>query len=216
MEDSRISDNLVKTVGTITDSFRKLKFVTVACLVCVFATALGAIVYTSRTLSDSQNKVYVVDRGQAFSASREGAGVNRAAEVEHMSRYFHSLFFNVSSNMDVVQSNVETALMYCADNSTAKYYGDLKEQGFYRNIQSAQAVQEIIVDSVKVNMKQYPYRVVTYSSLYITRPSVMVKSALVTQMSMIDVTRDSFNPNGLKIEDFSVPLNKEVERRKRN
>ena len=209
-------DNLVKVTGTITESFRKLKFVTIAAFVCVFATAFGCVVYSMYSVSKTQGKVYVVDRGQAFSATMQDQGANRSAEVEHMSKYFHGLFFNVSPNMDVVDANIETAFRYCADNSVAKYYGDLREQGFYRNVQSAQAVQEVVVDSVKVNMRVYPYEVFTYSSLYITRPSLMVKSMLVTQMSMIDVTRDSFNPNGLKIESFSVPVNKEIERRKRN
>ena len=55
----------------------------------------------------------------------------------------------------------------------------------------------------------------TFSSLYITRPTKIVKSRLVTRMNMIDVPRDETNLNGLKVENFEVMQNEEIESRNR-
>ena len=65
-------------------------------------------------------------------------------------------------------------------------------------------------------MGSYPYKVATFSSLYLTRPSLVVKNSLITRFSMIEVPRDASNTNGLKLERFEVVKNEEVERRKRN
>lgn len=207
--------NMVRAVDSISSSFAKLKFVTLACVVGMAVTAIGCAVYSINKVSELGNKVYVLDKGQVLTASREDVAVTREDEVKEQSRRFHTLFFTVSPNSTVLRQNLEQAMRLSADKSVYQYYNDLQESGYYRRFAQAQAVQEIQVDSVIVDMRSYPYRVATFSSLYITRPSLIVKNSLVTRMNMLDVPRDPTNLNGLKIENFEVVRNTEVEKRNR-
>ena len=152
---------------------------------------------------------------ESFAKLRQEVSITRADEVKAQSQRFHELFFTATPNREVVQQNLEAALKLAADRSVYNYYNDLQESGFYRRISQSNAVQEIAVDSVIVDTKRYPYPVVTFSSLYITRPTKIVKSRLVTRMNMIDVPRDETNLNGLKVENFEVMQNEEIESRNR-
>lgn len=209
-------NSLIGTAGTITDSFKKLKFVVVACLVITLVTALGSVIYSVYSIRQVTDKVYVIDKGQAFMATRQEQGLSRQEEITVQAERMHGLFFNVSSNMTVVKTNLEKALKLFGDNSLYTYYNDLQASDFYQRTAQIPANQEIIVDRVDVNMDVYPYQVEVHSSLYYTRPTLITKSELVTVCSMRDVPRDFDNPQGLKIEKFKVVSNTEIEKRKRN
>jgi conjugative transposon TraK protein len=215
MEEKKNVQSLMKVADSISESFAKLKFVTIACLVGAFLTACFCVWYATSSISGLGNKIYVLDKGQVLTASRQEVSITRADEVKAQSQRFHELFFTATPNREVVQQNLEAALKLAADRSVYNYYNDLQESGFYRRISQSNAVQEIAVDSVIVDTKRYPYPVVTFSSLYITRPTKIVKSRLVTRMNMIDVPRDETNLNGLKVENFEVMQNEEIESRNR-
>ena len=216
MEEKKNVQSLIRVTNSISQSFTRLKFVTIACLVGVFATAAVCVIYTADTLASLGGKIYVLDNGQVLTATRQDASISRADEVRAQSERFHQLMFTATPNRDVVQGNLEKALGLCGDRSAYNYYNDLQESGFYRRISQSNAVQEIAVDSSWVDTRTYPYKVTTFSSLYMTRQSLVVKYNLVTRMNMIDVPRDSRNLNGLKIENFEVVSNEMVEERKRN
>lgn len=215
MEERKNVSSLIDISNSISSSFRKLKFVTIACLAGVFATAVVCVVYTVTSVSDLGSKIYVLDKGQVMTASRQDVSISRQDEVVAQSERFHTLFFTATPNRDVMQRNIEAAMQLCGDRTAYNYYNDLQESGFYRRIGQSNAVQEIVIDSVRVNMRTYPYKAVTYASLYVTRSSLIVKSLLVTQMSMVDVPRDQRNLNGLKIEQFEVVRKEEVDKRNR-
>lgn len=215
MEEKKNIQSLVKSTNTIMSSFARMKFITILCIVGMFATALFCVALTLYKVNELGRKVYVLDKGQVLTASREDASVNRRDEVIAQSERFHTLFFTASPNRDVVQNNIESALRLCADRSAYNYYNDLQESGFYRRVSQSNAVQEIVVDSVKVDMRSYPYQTMTYSSLYVTRASMVVRSLLITKMNFVEVPRDMTNLNGLKIENFEVVRNEELERRNR-
>lgn len=215
-EQKKNIQSLVKMTGTISESFAKMKFVTVASLLAVVVTAIGCVVYTAMTVSGLTNKVYVLNNGQALVAGRQDVSVTRGDEVRVQSERFHTFFFTASPNRDVVQRNIESALRLCADRSAYNYYNDNQENGHYRRIAQSNAVQEIIVDSVQVNVRTYPYQVATYSTIFLTRSSKLSKYILITTMNMIDVPRDETNLNGLKVENFKVVRNDLVESRDRN
>ena len=150
-----------------------------------------------------------------MTASRQDVRITRGDEVEAQSERFHTLFFTGTPNREVMNRNINEALELCGDRSVYDYYKDIDESGFYRRLSQNNAIQEIIVDSVRYDIKSYPYRVVTFSTLYLTRTSVITKNLLITRMNMIDVPRNERNLNGLKIEEFEVLRNDEIDRRKR-
>lgn len=208
-------DSLLKVSNSITESFSKLKFVTIACVVCTFLTAVVCVFFTFSKVDSLGRTVYVLNNGQVLTAFRQDASVTREDEVRSQSENFHKLFFNVSPNREMVTKNVEAALEI-SDRSAYDYFNDIQERGFYKRFAQAAAVQEVVIDSVSVNMRTYPYQVVTYASLYVTRESNITLSSLITRCVMIDVPRNSKNLNGLQIEKFEVIENKEISKRKRN
>lgn len=209
------TQSLFRTAETISGSFLKLRFVTIACIACTFATVVFGIGYSLHAINEVTGKVYVIDRGQVALASRVDAAVTRRDEIENLSCAFHQLLFNVSPVEAVVKSNLDEALSFTSDRSVYNYYNDLQESGFYQRIRQANAVQEVVVDSVQVNTSLYPYQVQTFSTLYLLRESMLIRSSLVTRMNMIEVARDAHNLNGLKIGEFFVVRNDEIDRRKR-
>ena len=215
MEEKKNVQNLVNASNTISGSFAKLKFVTVICLIGTFLTAAGCVVYSYMSITSLSNKIYVLDKGQVLTASRQEVTLTRADEVRAQAERFHELFFTATPNRDVVNRNLEKAMQLCADRSAYTYFKDTEESGFYQRIAQTNAVREVAVDSIAVDMKSYPYRVAVFTSLYLTRSSLMTKEAVITRMSMIDVPRTDTNLNGLKIENFEVISKKEVDRRKR-
>ena len=207
--------SIVKSSNDITSSFAKLKFVTLSCLICVAATAVICVVYSLSTMKGYADKIYVVDQGQAITATRQDALVTRADEANFFVKDVHGLLFNVSGNREVVTHNLEKVLNVCGDRSVYNFYKNLEERSFYRNMMTSNAVQEIIVDSVKTNMRAYPYQVRAYSTVYKTRQSIMTKNTMVTEMSLLNVPRNVNNPNGFKLENFNVISDTEIEKRKR-
>lgn len=207
--------SLIETSNTILGAFRRFKFVTVACIAGFFIGLTAVFVYATAMISQAQKTVYVVDsRGQAFSATQQQAGFGREDEIRDQSVKFHELFFNITPNNDIIRRNVERALEI-SDRSVYSYYNTLQEQGYYKQFVSANATQQIVVDSVRVNMRVHPYQVRTYATEYLTRESVMSKNTLVTQCSMLEVNRSEKNVHGLQIEQFEVLENRTVETRRR-
>lgn len=215
MEENKNIQSLVRAGETISGSFRKLRFVTIACIVGMVVCAIGCTVYGIYSIKSMGDKIYVLDKGQALTATRQDVGVTRRDEIQEQSVRLLKLFFNVTPVREIVQKNLDEAISLTADRSLYNYYNDLQESGFYRRVSQANAVQEIVVDSVKVDMQRYPYKVAAYSSLYITRATVVTRSELVTRFDMIDVPRNAGNLNGLKVENFEVVRNQEVDRRNR-
>ena len=211
---SQAVQSMARTGDTILGSFARLKFITIACVVGMFLCAAFCVVYTVNGMSELGNKIYVLDKGQVMTASRQDVSITRRDEVIEQSTKFHRLFFNVSPNRDMVKRNVEASLEI-SDRSVYNYYMDLQEKGFYKRIAQTNASQEIVIDSVHVDMKRYPYGVVTYATLFITRESNITMTSLISRCSMLDVPRTAKNLNGLQIEKFEVVESKEIERRRR-
>jgi len=206
--------NLIGTATTITSSFNRLKFVTVAAIVGMCVTAIACVGYTLYTQSEMQKQVFVLDKGQVLTASRENLAVSLRDRIEFQSKNLHRLLFTVTPNKEVVTENVERALEI-SDRSVYNYYQDLNEKKFYQRMYQANASQDVKVDSVKIDISRYPYRVATFATLTTIRESNMTRYSLVTRCSMIDVDINRKNREGLQIEDFEVISNELIGKRDR-
>lgn len=216
MEENKTKNvpSLLETTSTITASFGRLKFIAVATVIAACLTAIACVGYTIYTIGESQKQVFVIDKGQVLTASRENASISLKDRIEFQSKTFHQLMFTVSPNREVVKNNVERALEI-SDKSAYNYYQDLNEKKFYQRMYQANASQDIRIDSVKIDISRHPYRVATYATLTITRESNISRSSLLTRCSMIDVDMNRKNREGLQIEDFEVLRNDIIETRKR-
>jgi len=162
-----------------------------------------------------QNKVYVLAAGKALEAYASERKDNVEVEARDHVKTFHQFFFTLDPDDKVIKTNITKAL-YLADDSAKRIYDDLKENSFYSGIISGNISQTIQVDSIRVDVKDYPYRFTCFARQHIIRTTSILKRNLITQGSLRNVSRSDNNPHGFLIERFSTIENKDltVENRK--
>ena len=208
-------ENLIKHFNSIDTSFRKMKFVTVLALVSAVIIAVGSVAASGWFMEKANGTIYVVDKGSAVMASRTQEDSHRELEaMDHVSR-FHELMFNLSPSSESIKRNVDRALTM-SDKSAYDYWMDLSERGFYQRLVSANISQEIVVDSVKVDMQTYPYGAVTYGKLFLLRESNITSYEFESSCRLVEVERSPSNPHGMMIEKFLVTKSDNLGTRKRN
>ena len=208
-------DKIIKYFDTIETSFRKLKFITVASIASGVVIALGAVYISGQQMLSNNDNIYVIDRGSAVMAARSGQDAYRDLEVKDHIERFHELMFNLSPNSESIKRNLDRALVM-SDKSAYDYWSDLSERGFYSIIVSANISQEIVIDSVKVDMSSYPYQAKTYAKVFMLRESNITAYDFESSCRLVDVERSPSNPHGLMIEKFRVSKNENMGTRQRD
>ena len=208
-------DKIIKYFDTIETSFRKLKFITVASIASGVVIALGAVYISGQQMLSNNDNIYVIDRGSAVMAARSGQDAYRDLEVKDHIERFHELMFNLSPNSESIKRNLDRALVM-SDKSAYDYWSDLSERGFYSRIVSANISQEIVIDSVKVEMSSYPYQAKTYAKVFMLRESNITAYDFESSCRLVDVERSPSNPHGLMIEKFRVSKNENMGTRQRD
>lgn len=208
-------DKIIKYFETIETSFRKLKFITLASIVSGVAIALGAVYIAGQHMLSNNDNIYVIDRGSAVMAARSGQDAYRDLEVKDHIERFHELMFNLSPNSESIKRNLDRALPM-SDKSAYDYWSDLSERGFYSRIVSANISQEIVIDSVRVDMSSYPYQAKTYAKIFMLRESNITAYDFESSCRLVDVERSQSNPHGLMIEKFRVSKNENLGTRHRD
>ena len=208
-------DKIIKYFDTIETSFRKLKFITVASIASGVIIALGAVYISGQQMLSNNDNIYVIDRGSAVMAARNGQDAYRDLEVKDHIERFHELMFNLSPNSESIKRNLDRALVM-SDKSAYDYWSDLSERGFYSRIVSANISQEIVIDSVNVDMSSYPYQAKTYAKVFMLRESNITAYDFESSCRLVDVERSPSNPHGLMIEKFRVSKNENMGTRQRD
>lgn len=208
-------DNLIKYFDNIDSSFRKMKFLTIASLICAGCVCVLSVGIAAWSSEHARESVYVIEKGSAVMARRSHEDANRDMEAaDHVTR-FHELMFNLSPSSESIKRNVDRALLM-SDRSAYDYWMDLSELGFYQRLVSANVSQEIVVDSVKVDMQSYPYGAITYGKLFLLRESNITSYQFESTCRLVEVERSPSNPHGMMIEKFLVTRNDNLGTRKRN
>lgn len=179
-------------------------------VICCFS------VYKSfQAVGQMQNKVYVLAAGKALEAYASERKDNVPVEARDHVKTFHKFFFTLDPDDKVIKTNITKAL-YLADDSAKRIYDDLKENGFYSGIISGNISQTIIIDSVSVDTRDYPYRFKCFARQHIIRTTSIAKRNLITEGSLRNVSRSDNNPHGFLIERFNTIENRDlaVENRK--
>ena len=208
-------DNLIKYFDNIDSSFRKMKFLTIAALIFTGAVCICSVGVAAWSSEHARDSIYVIEKGSAVMARRTQQDANRDMEAaDHVTR-FHELMFNLSPSSESIKRNVDRALTM-SDKSAYDYWMDLSERGFYQRLVSANISQEIVVDSVKVDMQTYPYGAVTYGKLFLLRESNITSYEFESSCRLVEVERSPSNPHGMMIEKFLVIKSDNLGTRKRN
>ncbi|RPD44051.1 conjugative transposon protein TraK [Paracnuella aquatica] len=200
---------MFKQMKNIDTAFRHVRGFTL--LVIVGSLALcGFTLYKSYQLVGSvQSKVYILANGKALEAYASDRKDNIPVEARDHVKTFHEYFFTLDPDDKVIQANVTKAL-YLADASAKRAYDNLKENGFFTNIISGNISQRIKVDSVQVDVNQYPYYFRCYATQNIIRTTSTVSRSLVTEGYLRNVSRSDNNPHGFLIERWTTIDNRDI------
>ncbi|MDX2001772.1 MAG: conjugative transposon protein TraK [Chitinophagales bacterium] len=200
---------MFKKMKNIDTAFRHVRTFTMlviagCVLICCFA------VYKSFSLvSKMQGRIYILANGKALEAYASERKDNIPVEARDHVKTFHKLFFTLDPDDKAIQANVTKAL-YLADGSAKRIYDDLKENGYYAGLISGNINQTILVDSVMVDINDYPYRFRCYATQNIVRPTSITTRSLITEGALRNVSRSDNNPHGFLIERWNTLENSDL------
>ncbi|MBW1655217.1 conjugative transposon protein TraK [Flavobacterium quisquiliarum] len=168
-----------------------------------------AVYKSLQTVNLMQDKVYILANGKALEAYASERKDNIAVEARDHVKTFHKFFFTLDPDDKVIKTNITKAL-YLADDSAKRIYDDLKENNFYSGIISGNISQSIQIDSVSIDIREYPYRFRCYARQSIIRTTSILKRSLLTEGALRNVSRSDNNPHGFLIERFNTVDNRDL------
>jgi len=174
------------------------------------ATICCYCIYKSfQLVSKAQERIYILANGKALEATSASRRDNIPVEAKNHIEDFHYYFFTLYPDERTIQFNINKAL-YLADQSAKNQYDNLKEARFYSNIISGNISQEITIDSVNVDVSDYPYHFRCYATQRIIRASSIVIRSLSTEGYLRNVSRSDNNSHGFLIERWSIIDNRDI------
>lgn len=206
---------MFKKLNNIDTAFRHVRTFTLVMVLASAVICAFAIYKSFATVNRMQDKIYVLANGKAIEAYASDRRDNIQVEGRDHVRNFHHYFFTLDPDEKVIRQNVAKAL-YLADNSAKSVYDDLKESGYYSGIISGNISQEIIIDSIRMDIANYPYQFRCYATQEIIRPTSIVTRALVTEGALRNVSRSDNNPHGFLIERWRTIDNRDLRTENRN
>jgi conjugative transposon TraK protein len=177
---------------------------------------VGCIIICCYTLYSSfsaltviEDRVYILANGKAIEAYSSDRKDNIPVEAKDHVKTFHKYFFTLDPDDKVIKDNVTKAL-YLADDSAKRIYDDLKESGYYAGVISGNISQTVTVDSISIDINQYPYHFKCYGKQKIIRTTSILDRSLITEGTLRNVSRSDNNPHGFLIERWNTIENKDL------
>jgi len=193
----------------IDSAFRHIKSFSLMMIAACVLISTAALWQAFRMVSQAQGRVYILANGkalEAFSAERKD---NVAVELKDHIKMFHHYFFSLDPDEKVIAANISAALNL-ADESAKRAYDNLKEQGYYKGLISANVSQMIDVDSINVDLNSTPYLFRVYATQKLIRSSSTLRRRLITQGSVRSVSRSDNNPHGFLIQNWETLENSDL------
>ena len=207
-------NDIIRFQKSIEASFRRTKFLTGMTILLCSLVAVVSVFASYSFAREQKEQIYVLDKGQSFLALQSDGMATKDLEIiDHVTR-FHELFFNMAPNANAIIQNVNRALVL-SDKSVYDYYSDLSEQGFYTRLVQANITQQMVVDSVTVDINTYPYTARCYAHQYMIRESNITTYEFESTCQLMEISRSKDNPHGLMIEKFVVARNESLGTKKR-
>ena len=198
-------DNLIKHFEGIESSFRKTKVVALSSAVLACVVALGSLYFAFNAISRGDQRVYILDKGYAVSASLGDPKPLEEYQVEGFVEWFHEMFFvlpPLKESIDLRLARAEGV----SDRSVHSYRSVEEERGHYRRLYMENVTQELVMDSLKVNYNRYPYEGVFYGRMFHTRQSNIQGLLFESRFTVREVPRSKENAYGYMIENFNAKV----------
>lgn len=193
----------------IDTAFKHIRLFSLILIAACAAICCFAIYKSCQMVSEAQDRIYILANGKALEAYSAGRKDNIPVEARDHVKTFHHYFFTLDPDDKAIQANINKAL-YLADASAKKQYDNLKESRYYSNIISGNISQDIQVDSVYIDIEQYPYYFKCFSKQRIVRATSIVVRSLTTEGFLRNVARSDNNPHGFLIEKWTTIENKDL------
>jgi conjugative transposon TraK protein len=191
-------------------AFRHVRIFTIVITAgCLLVIALTIYAYL-HSITQLQNKIYVLNNGKVLEALSGDRKDNIEVEARDHVRTFHELFFRLEPDDKVNRRNVAKAL-YLADESGKAAYDNLSESGYYAGIVSGNIYQKLDIDSIRIDLQNYPYRFRCYATEQMVRTTSTVVRNMITEGELRNVPRSDNNPHGFLVQHWSTLENKDIQ-----
>lgn len=200
---------MFKSLKNIDSAFRYVRWFSVLVILASVVISGYALYSSAQIASRSQQRIYILANGKALEAFASERKDNVPVEARDHVKTFHYWFFTLDPDDKVITANITKAL-YLADRSAKEQYDNLKENNYYSNLISGNISQEISVDSVLVDINQYPFYFKCFAQQRIIRPSTIVTRNLITEGHLRNVARSDNNAHGFLIEKWRILENRDL------
>ena len=200
---------MFKKMKNIDTAFRHIRSFTLVVIIGCLLICCFALYKSFSLVSQMQSKIYILANGKALEAYASERKDNIPVEARDHVTTFHKLFFTLDPDDKAITANITKALNL-ADGSAKRAYDDLKENGYYAGLISGNVNQTIVVDSVAVDINDYPFKFRCYATQSIIRPTSITTRSLVTDGALRNVSRSDNNPHGFLIERWSTIDNRDL------
>ena len=200
---------MFQQLKNIDSAFKHIRTFSVLLVVGCLALCCFTIYKSYRIVQETQAKIYILANGKAIEAFSSDRKDNIPVEARDHVRMFHYYFFTLHPYDKVIRLNIKSAL-YLADASAKTQYENLRENSYYANIISGNVSQEIHIDSIEVDINQYPFYFRCIAKQRIIRATSIVTRSLVTEGFLRNVLRSDNNPHGFLIEKWNTLENRDI------
>jgi conjugative transposon TraK protein len=200
---------MFRQTKNIDTAFRHVRSFTMLMVAACAATCCFALYRSFRLVEAMQSRIYILANGKALEAFAAERKDNIPVEARDHVKAFHRFFFTLDPDEKVIEANVKRAL-YLADGSAKREYDNLRENGYYAGLIAGNVSQTVQVDSVSVNLNEYPHPFRCHARQSLTRATSTVHRTLVTEGYLRNVSRSDNNPHGFLIERWVTVENKDI------
>jgi len=200
---------MFQQLKNIDTAFKHIKLFSYLLIAACIGISCYAIYKSYQSSTDFKNHIYILANGKALEAFAADQKTNTPVEARDHIKVFHEDFFNLSPDDKQIQATVTKAL-YLADASAKTQYDNLKESGFYSNLITGNISQQVNIDSISLDMNQYPFFFKCYATEKLIRTSSTVNRSLITQGYLRNVPRSDNNPHGFLIEQWEIVQNQDI------
>lgn len=194
---------MFEQLKNIDRAFKHVRVFTMVVIVGSLATCCYVVARSYQMVASAEKRIYLLANGKALEAFAAERKDNIPVEARDHVKMFHHYFFSLDPDEKVIHDHISRALNL-ADGSAKAKYDDLKEDRYYAGIISGNISQRVLMDSIVVDMDQYPYYFKYYGKEKIIRSSTVVIRSLVTEGYLRSVARSDHNPHGFLIEGWRV------------
>ncbi len=200
---------MFRQMKNIDSAFKYIRSFTAIVVAGSFFTCCYVIYESHKLVSSGRSKIYILSNGKILEAYGAERKDNIPVEARDHIKNFHHYFFTLDPDDKVIRSNITKAL-YLADISAKQQYDNLRENGYFTNLISANISQQISIDSIQLNLDVIPYYFKCFATQHITRTSSVVHRSLITEGFLRSVSRSDNNPHGFLIERWLTLENKDL------